>query len=62
MCEPWNGSDVPLEVAVSPKAIGTTSVASFFLRSPFPISNHGVLEAEEGISSYADNEWQTFIL
>lgn len=51
MCEPWNGSSVPLEAAVGPQAKG--SMAGFSVRSPFPISNHRVLEVEESASSDA---------
>lgn len=51
---PGMGSYVPLEVTGSPKSIGSMTMASFFPRSPFSSSNHGISEAEESISSYTD--------
>ena len=54
MGEPWNGSYSPLELGVSPKATGSVFMASFFLTSFFPLSNHAVPQAEESISSSMD--------
>lgn len=67
MGKSWNGSCTPLELDVHPKATGSMSMAHYFLSSSFPISNHGILEVEEGISSYTDKgmevrEWHPFRL